>query len=62
MLFCLGRNNQRLSGEGRDVSSRVELLVRVPLEKEVPVVPVLKNAVEENEFPELTKVNIFMPN
>ncbi|XP_062871514.1 sentrin-specific protease 1 [Trichomycterus rosablanca] len=49
---------QRLTGEGRANSSRVELKVRVPLEKEVPVVLVIKElepAVEEQEFPELTK-------
>lgn len=49
---------QRLSGEGRADLSRVELHVRVPLEKEVPVASAIKDQkpdVEEQEFPELTK-------
>ncbi|XP_072552510.1 sentrin-specific protease 1 isoform X2 [Salminus brasiliensis] len=49
---------QRLSGEEKAGVSNVELKVRVPLEKEVPVAPIIeepKPAVEEKEFPELTE-------
>ncbi|XP_030623839.1 sentrin-specific protease 1 [Chanos chanos] len=49
---------QRLSGEGHVGPPTVELQVRVPLEKEVPVAPVIeepKPVVEEPEFPELTE-------
>ncbi|XP_060793429.1 sentrin-specific protease 1 [Neoarius graeffei] len=50
--------HQRLSGEGRADSRSVELRVRVPLEKEVPVTPVVEEPeleAEEQEFPELTE-------
>ncbi|MCI4387641.1 hypothetical protein PGIGA_G00076500 [Pangasianodon gigas] len=50
--------HQRLSGEGRADLRSVELRVRVPLEKEVPVTPVVEEAepeAEEQEFPELTE-------
>ncbi|KAG1961568.1 sentrin-specific protease 1 [Pimephales promelas] len=49
---------QRLSGEGRAIPASVELKVRVPLEKEVPVAAVIKEPQpikEEQEFPELTE-------
>nr|XP_055043687.1 sentrin-specific protease 1 [Misgurnus anguillicaudatus] len=49
---------QRLSGDGRAAPSSVELKVRVPLEKEVPVAFVIekpKPIIEEPEFPELTE-------
>ncbi|XP_064156347.1 sentrin-specific protease 1 [Anguilla rostrata] len=50
---------QRLSEEGHVGRGGVELQVRVPLEKEVPLAPVvaeIKAAPEEPEFPELTEV------
>lgn len=53
-------HNQRLSGEGRAIPASVELKVRVPLEKEVPVAAVIKEpqpVKEEREFPELTEVS-----
>ncbi|XP_035239550.1 sentrin-specific protease 1 [Anguilla anguilla] len=49
---------QRLSEEGHVGRGGVELQVRVPLEKEVPLAPVvaeIKAAPEEPEFPELTE-------
>lgn len=49
---------QRLSGEGRASPASVELKVRVPLEKEVPIAAVIKKPQpikEEPEFPELTE-------
>ncbi|XP_073678794.1 sentrin-specific protease 1 [Garra rufa] len=49
---------QRLSGEGRAAPTSVELKVRVPLEKEVPVAAVIQKPQpikEEPEFPELTE-------
>lgn len=49
---------QRLSGEGRVAPASIELKVRVPLEKEVPVASVIKVSKpikEEREFPELTE-------
>ncbi|XP_052451010.1 sentrin-specific protease 1 [Carassius gibelio] len=49
---------QRLSGEGRAIPASVELKVRVPLEKEVPVAAVIQKPQpikEEPEFPELTE-------
>lgn len=49
---------QRLSEEGQMGVSSVELQVRVPLEKEVPLAPIAPEptaAVEEPEFPELTQ-------
>ncbi|KAI5095976.1 sentrin-specific protease 1, partial [Silurus meridionalis] len=49
---------QRLSGEGRADLKSVELRVRVPLEKEVPLTPVIvepENEAKEQEFPELTE-------
>ncbi|KAM9444781.1 sentrin-specific protease 1 isoform 2-T2 [Clarias gariepinus] len=49
---------QRISGEGRANLKGVELRVRVPLEKEVPVTTVVeepKPEAEEQEFPELTE-------
>ncbi|KAK2885563.1 hypothetical protein QQF64_021042 [Cirrhinus molitorella] len=49
---------QRLSGEGRATPASVELKVRVPLEKEVPVAAVIQKPQpikEEPEFPELTE-------
>ncbi|KAJ8258251.1 hypothetical protein GJAV_G00194820 [Gymnothorax javanicus] len=49
---------QRLSDEGHVAQRAVELQLRVPLEKEVPVAPVAeetKAAEEEPEFPELTE-------
>lgn len=49
---------QRLSGEEKAGLSSVELKVRVPLEKEVPVAPIVEEPepiVEEPEFPELTE-------
>ncbi|KAK3547321.1 hypothetical protein QTP86_018858 [Hemibagrus guttatus] len=50
--------HQRLSGEGRADLTSVELRVRVPLEKEVPLAPVVAEPeleAEEQEFPELTE-------
>ncbi|XP_036447969.1 sentrin-specific protease 1 [Colossoma macropomum] len=50
---------QRLSGEGQAGLTSVELQVRVPLEKEVPVASIIEEpvpVVEEQEFPELTEV------
>ncbi|KAG5282545.1 hypothetical protein AALO_G00057210 [Alosa alosa] len=50
---------QRLTEEGLMGVSSVELQVRVPLEKEVPLAPVTPEptpAVEEPEFPQLTQV------
>ncbi|KAK1803571.1 hypothetical protein P4O66_020983 [Electrophorus voltai] len=49
---------QRLSGEGQAGPAGVELNVRVPLEKEVPVAPVAEQSdstAEEQEFPEMTE-------
>ncbi|XP_017342708.1 sentrin-specific protease 1 isoform X1 [Ictalurus punctatus] len=49
---------QRLSGEARADLRSVELRVRVPLEKEVPVTLVIEEPepeAEEQEFPELTE-------
>uniref|UniRef100_A0AAY4C1B2 Ubiquitin-like protease family profile domain-containing protein n=1 Tax=Denticeps clupeoides TaxID=299321 RepID=A0AAY4C1B2_9TELE len=48
---------QRLSEEGRAGVTTVELRVRVPLEKEVPLAPVRAETkpAEEQEFPELSK-------
>ncbi|XP_066526995.1 sentrin-specific protease 1 [Hoplias malabaricus] len=49
---------QRLSGEGQAGVTGVELQVRVPLEKEVPVAPIIEEsepAIEEQEFPEMTE-------
>ncbi|KAF4096658.1 sentrin-specific protease 1 [Onychostoma macrolepis] len=49
---------QRLSGEGRAIPASVELKVRVPLEKEVPIAAVIQKPQpleEEPEFPELTE-------
>ncbi|TRY54301.1 hypothetical protein DNTS_021281 [Danionella cerebrum] len=49
---------QRICGEGRTTPSSVELKVRVPLEKEVPIAAVIKKPQlikEEPEFPELTE-------
>lgn len=49
---------QRLSEEGHVGQGGVELQVRVPLEKEVPLAPVveeIKAVPEEPEFPELTE-------
>ncbi|XP_056588792.1 sentrin-specific protease 1 isoform X1 [Triplophysa dalaica] len=49
---------QRICGEGRVAPASVELKVRVPLEKEVPVATVIevsKPIKEEQEFPELTE-------
>ncbi|XP_052396040.1 sentrin-specific protease 1 [Carassius gibelio] len=49
---------QRLSGEGRATPASVELKVRVPLEREVPVaavIPTPQPIKEEPEFPELTE-------
>ncbi|KAJ8265675.1 hypothetical protein COCON_G00147740 [Conger conger] len=49
---------QRLSEEGQVGQGSVELRVRVPLEKEVPLAPVVeepKAVTEEPEFPELTE-------
>ncbi|XP_047662889.1 sentrin-specific protease 1 isoform X2 [Tachysurus fulvidraco] len=49
--------HKRISGEGRPDLRSVELRVRVPLEKEVPVatVEVPEPEAEEQEFPELTE-------
>ncbi|TSL61262.1 Sentrin-specific protease 1 [Bagarius yarrelli] len=49
--------HQRLSDEGRTDLRSVELRVRVPLEKEVPLAPVVEPEPEakEQEFPELTE-------
>uniref|UniRef100_A0A8C1ZFT8 Si:dkey-21c19.3 n=1 Tax=Cyprinus carpio TaxID=7962 RepID=A0A8C1ZFT8_CYPCA len=49
---------QRLSGEGRAAPASVELKVRVPLEREVPVaavIPMPQPIKEEPEFPKLTE-------
>ncbi|XP_069042831.1 sentrin-specific protease 1 [Lepisosteus oculatus] len=49
---------QRLSAEGRPGQPPVELHLRVPLEKEVPLAPIVeetKPVREEPEFPELTQ-------
>ncbi|XP_016378012.1 sentrin-specific protease 1-like isoform X3 [Sinocyclocheilus rhinocerous] len=49
---------QRLSGEGRAAPASIELKLRVPLEKEVPVAAVIQTPQpikEEPEFPELTE-------
>uniref|UniRef100_A0A671QRQ9 Sentrin-specific protease 1-like n=1 Tax=Sinocyclocheilus anshuiensis TaxID=1608454 RepID=A0A671QRQ9_9TELE len=50
--------HQRLSGEGRAARASIELKLRVPLEKEVPVAAVIQTPQpikEEPEFPELTE-------
>ncbi|XP_076840166.1 sentrin-specific protease 1 [Brachyhypopomus gauderio] len=49
---------QRLTGEGQTGPAGVELHVRVPLEKEVPLAPVTEEkerSSEEQEFPELSE-------
>lgn len=58
-ILCVWVTKQRISGEGRADLRSVELRVRVPLEKEVPVTPIVEvseSEGEEQEFSELTEV------
>lgn len=47
---------QRLSDDSQLGNRSVELHVRVPLEKEVPLAPLIEGPKPAEEFPELTEV------